>query len=121
MLLPSSISRWPASDVLGEKFEDLDSCLIDFGRKYDIFIEGFRVRIRSKQFAWHEHARCSQDIVTGVNFLLGYLAGLEIGPPVGNAPHGSHMLTMRWHSGATFGGRRRRFGLKNDWLERWRH
>ncbi|KAG4443784.1 hypothetical protein IFR05_000775 [Cadophora sp. M221] len=41
--------------------------------------------------------------VTGADFLLGYLAGLEVGPRVGNALHGGHILTMGWHSGAVFG------------------
>ncbi|PVH85958.1 2-methylcitrate dehydratase PrpD [Cadophora sp. DSE1049] len=61
--------------------------------------------------------------VTGADFLLGYLAGLEVGPRVGNALHGSHMLTMGWHSGAVFGGSAsaasvsKMFGLNADAVE----
>ncbi|KAH6716950.1 hypothetical protein BKA61DRAFT_631014 [Leptodontidium sp. MPI-SDFR-AT-0119] len=42
--------------------------------------------------------------VTRADFSLGYLAGLEVGPRVGNVPHADHILTMGWHSGAVFGG-----------------
>ncbi|KUJ11500.1 putative immune-responsive protein [Mollisia scopiformis] len=41
--------------------------------------------------------------VSGPQFLLSYLVGLETGPRVGNALHGSYILTQGWHSGAVFG------------------
>ncbi|MCW2652455.1 MAG: MmgE/PrpD family protein [Mycobacterium sp.] len=39
----------------------------------------------------------------GDNFLLAAIAGLEVGPRVGGALHGSEMLDRGWHSGAVFG------------------
>ncbi len=41
--------------------------------------------------------------VTGAEFLLGAVAGFEVGPRVGKALHGSQMLSRGWHSGAVFG------------------
>lgn len=41
--------------------------------------------------------------ITGSSFLLAYLVGLEAGPRVGNALHGTHMLSVGWHSGPVFG------------------
>lgn len=41
--------------------------------------------------------------VSGSSFLLAYLVGQEVGPRVGNALHGTHMLSVGWHSGAVFG------------------
>ncbi|KAF8856906.1 2-methylcitrate dehydratase PrpD [Acephala macrosclerotiorum] len=41
--------------------------------------------------------------MTGPQFLLSYLVGLEIGPRVGNALYGTYILTQGWHSGAVFG------------------
>ncbi|KAF4632478.1 hypothetical protein G7Y89_g5646 [Cudoniella acicularis] len=41
--------------------------------------------------------------VNGSSFLLAYLVGLEVGPRVGNALYGKHVLTTGWHSGAVFG------------------
>lgn len=40
---------------------------------------------------------------SGQELLLAYISGLEVGPRVGLALHGSHMLSMGWHSGAVFG------------------
>ena len=45
----------------------------------------------------------SSSPINGSSFLLAYLTGLEVGPRVGNALYGSHMLTRGWHSGAVFG------------------
>jgi 2-methylcitrate dehydratase PrpD len=41
--------------------------------------------------------------VSGRDFLLGVVAGLEVGPRVGLALHGSQMLNRGWHSGSVFG------------------
>ena len=41
--------------------------------------------------------------VSGAQFLLGAIAGFEVGPRVGLALHGGEMLTRGWHSGAVFG------------------
>ncbi|KAL5093966.1 hypothetical protein Trisim1_009438 [Trichoderma cf. simile WF8] len=40
---------------------------------------------------------------SGKDFIVSYIAGLEVGPRVGLALHGPHMLSMGWHSGAVFG------------------
>lgn len=40
---------------------------------------------------------------SGKDLIVAYIAGLEVGPRVGLALHGSHMLSMGWHSGAVFG------------------
>src|SRR5882757_1206643 len=45
----------------------------------------------------------TKSTVSGSSFLLAYLVGLEVGPRVGNALHGTHMLSVGWHSGAIFG------------------
>ncbi len=41
--------------------------------------------------------------VSGQRFLLGAVAGLEVGPRVGAALHGTEMLSRGWHSGPVFG------------------
>jgi aconitate decarboxylase len=41
--------------------------------------------------------------ISGAQFLLSYLVGLEVGPRVGNALYGTYILTQGWHSGAVFG------------------
>jgi aconitate decarboxylase len=45
----------------------------------------------------------AKSTVSGSSFLLAYLVGLEVGPRVGNALYGTHMLSMGWHSGPVFG------------------
>jgi aconitate decarboxylase len=45
----------------------------------------------------------TKSTVSGSSFLLAYLVGLEVGPRVGNALYGTHMLSVGWHSGAVFG------------------
>jgi 2-methylcitrate dehydratase PrpD len=40
---------------------------------------------------------------TGAEFLLGAIAGFEVGPRVGYALHGTQMLDRGWHSGSVFG------------------
>ncbi|UMB71271.1 MmgE/PrpD family protein [Mycobacterium paraterrae] len=41
--------------------------------------------------------------VSGADFLLAAIVGLEVGPRVGYALHGAQMLDRGWHSGAVFG------------------
>ena len=41
--------------------------------------------------------------VSGGRFLLGAIAGCEVGPRVGLALHGAQMLIRGWHSGSVFG------------------
>ena len=41
--------------------------------------------------------------VTGADFLLATIVGYEVGPRVGLALNGGHMLSQGWHSGAVFG------------------
>ena len=41
--------------------------------------------------------------VSGAKFLLGAVAGFEVGPRVGMALHGAEMLSRGWHSGSVFG------------------
>lgn len=41
--------------------------------------------------------------VSGHDFLLGAIAGFEVGPRVGLALHGAEMLSRGWHSGSVFG------------------
>lgn len=40
---------------------------------------------------------------TGAEFLLGAVAGFEVGPRVGYTLHGTQMLDRGWHSGPVFG------------------
>jgi 2-methylcitrate dehydratase PrpD len=48
---------------------------------------------------------CSEELggVSGQTFLLGVIAGCEVGTRVGLALHGTEMLSRGWHSGAVFG------------------
>jgi 2-methylcitrate dehydratase PrpD len=48
---------------------------------------------------------CAEELgnVNGQQFLLGAVAGFEVGPRVGMALHGSQMLSRGWHSGSVFG------------------
>jgi hypothetical protein len=48
---------------------------------------------------------CASQIgmVSGEHFLLGAVAGFEVGPRVGLALHGAEMLSRGWHSGPVFG------------------
>jgi aconitate decarboxylase len=48
---------------------------------------------------------CAEELghVTGDKFLLGAVAGFEVGPRVGMALHGAQMLSRGWHSGSVFG------------------
>ena len=40
---------------------------------------------------------------TGAEFLLALIIGLEVGPRVGNALHGTDLLESGWHCGTVFG------------------
>jgi 2-methylcitrate dehydratase PrpD len=48
---------------------------------------------------------CAEELgqVSGEKFLLGAVAGFEVGPRVGMALHGAQMLSRGWHSGSVFG------------------
>jgi 2-methylcitrate dehydratase PrpD len=48
---------------------------------------------------------CAEHLsgVSGEQFLLGAIAGFEVGPRVGMALHGAQMLSRGWHSGSVFG------------------
>jgi aconitate decarboxylase len=48
---------------------------------------------------------CAEQLgsVNGERLLLGAIAGFEVGPRVGMALHGAHMLSRGWHSGSVFG------------------
>jgi 2-methylcitrate dehydratase PrpD len=48
---------------------------------------------------------CAQELghVDGGRFLLGAIAGFEVGPRVGMALHGAQTLSRGWHSGSVFG------------------
>ena len=56
-------------------------------------------------FAAAEHAKAlhASSKSSGIDFLLAYIIGCEVGPRVGLALHGERMLTLGWHSGAVFG------------------
>ncbi|KAI8626803.1 hypothetical protein F5Y19DRAFT_190214 [Xylariaceae sp. FL1651] len=41
--------------------------------------------------------------ISGSDLLLATIVGYEVGPRVGQALHGAHVLTTGWHSGAVFG------------------
>ena len=49
------------------------------------------------------HQISTKPTISGENFLLAYLTGLEVGPRVGNSLYGADILTCGWHSGAVFG------------------
>lgn len=51
----------------------------------------------------HLSAQDKSSAVSGRDFLLAHIISCEVGPRVGRALHGGHILTMGWHSGAVFG------------------
>jgi aconitate decarboxylase len=51
----------------------------------------------------HLIARQEATVVSGSDFLLSMIVGYEVGPRVGLALHGPHVLSQGWHSGAVFG------------------
>lgn len=48
---------------------------------------------------------CAEQLgkVSGARFLLGAVAGFEVGPRVGMALNGGQMVSRGWHSGSVFG------------------
>ncbi|KAJ3493123.1 hypothetical protein NLG97_g4938 [Lecanicillium saksenae] len=53
--------------------------------------------------AAHVGSRPDGAAFRGDELLTSYLVGIEVGPRVGLGLHGTHMLSMGWHSGAVFG------------------
>ncbi|KAL7953927.1 2-methylcitrate dehydratase PrpD [Trichoderma compactum] len=97
----------------GRRINALNSCLLNSS-----FIQGFELD------DWHTGAPLHSNSIilpallaasdhlslkpasysaSGKDFIVSYIAGLEVGPRVGLALHGPHMLSMGWHSGAVFG------------------
>ncbi|KAH8660474.1 hypothetical protein BX600DRAFT_57061 [Xylariales sp. PMI_506] len=48
-------------------------------------------------------ATAQSSPVSGADILLAAIVGYEVGPRVGLALYGAHVLSMGWHSGAVFG------------------
>ena len=76
------------------------------------FIQGFelddfhpRAPLHSASLVIPALLACAEELgrVSGADFLLGAVAGFEVGPRVGLALHGGQMLSRGWHSGAVFG------------------
>ena len=53
--------------------------------------------------AQHTNMRDQRATISGADILLATIVGYEVGPRVGLALHGTHVLTTGWHSGAVFG------------------
>ncbi|CEJ94422.1 hypothetical protein VHEMI09956 [[Torrubiella] hemipterigena] len=53
--------------------------------------------------AQHVTGKESDTRIDGRNLILATVAGYEVGPRVGLALYGSHVLSKGWHSGAVFG------------------
>jgi aconitate decarboxylase len=56
-------------------------------------------------FAASEHVMAKEKTakIHGSDFLLSMIIGYEIGPRIGLALYGAHVLSMGWHSGTVFG------------------
>lgn len=76
------------------------------------FIQGFelddfhpRAPLHSASLVLPALLACAEHLggVGGERFLLGAVAGFEVGPRVGLGLHGIEMLSRGWHSGAVFG------------------
>lgn len=76
------------------------------------FIQGFelddvhpRAPLHSASLVIPSLLACAEELggVSGEAFLLGAIAGFEVGPRVGLALRGLQMLSRGWHSGAVFG------------------
>ena len=98
-----------------------NSTLIGWGRKISApaaallngtFIQGFELDdyhplapLHSASLVLPSLLACAetQGHVSGAKFLLGAVAGFEVGPRVGLALHGAEMLSRGWHSGSVFG------------------
>ncbi|MDQ2733422.1 MAG: MmgE/PrpD family protein [Pseudomonadota bacterium] len=98
-----------------------NSTIIGWGRKISApaaallngtFIQGFELDdyhplapLHSASLVLPSLLACAetQGKVSGAKFLLGAIAGFEVGPRVGLALHGAEMLSRGWHSGSVFG------------------
>ena len=98
-----------------------NSTMIGWGRKISApaaallngtFIQGFELDdyhplapLHSASLVLPSLLACAemQGNVSGAKFLLGAVAGFEVGPRVGLALHGAEMLSRGWHSGSVFG------------------
>jgi 2-methylcitrate dehydratase PrpD len=118
-------ARLPWSDTAVEtitRFEGTgDRTIIGWGRTASApvacllngtFIQGFELDDFHPLGPLHSAAvvvpavlACSEELghVSGEKFLLGAIAGFEVGPRVGMALHGAEMLSRGWHSGSVFG------------------
>ena len=118
-------ARLPWSDTAVEtitRFEGAgDRTIIGWGRTASApvacllngtFIQGFELDDFHPLGPLHSAAvvvpsllACSEELghVSGGKFLLGAVAGFEVGPRVGMALHGAEMLSRGWHSGSVFG------------------
>lgn len=76
------------------------------------FIQGFELDdfhplgpLHSASLVLPSLLACAEELggVSGAGFLLGAIAGFEVGPRVGMALHGTQMLSRGWHSGSVFG------------------
>jgi aconitate decarboxylase len=76
------------------------------------FIQGFELDdfhplgpLHSASLVLPSLLACAEELghVNGAAFLLGAIAGFEVGPRVGMALHGTQMLSRGWHSGSVFG------------------
>jgi 2-methylcitrate dehydratase PrpD len=76
------------------------------------FIQGFelddfhpRAPLHSASLVLPALLACAEHLggVSGERFVLGAVAGFEVGPRVGLGLHGIEMLSRGWHSGAVFG------------------
>ncbi len=118
-------ARLPWSDTAVEtvtRFEGTgDKTIIGWGRTASgpvacllngTFIQGFELDdfhplgpLHSASVVIPSLLACSEELghVSGDRFLLGAVAGFEVGPRVGMALHGAQMLSRGWHSGSVFG------------------
>lgn len=118
-------ARLPWSDTAVEtitRFEGSgDKTIIGWGRTASgpvacllngTFIQGFELDDFHPLGPLHSAAvvipallACAEELghVSGQQFLLGAIAGFEVGPRVGMALHGAQMLSRGWHSGSVFG------------------
>lgn len=76
------------------------------------FIQGFelddfhpRAPLHSASLVLPALLACAEHVggVSGESFVLGAVAGFEVGPRVGLGLHGIEMLSRGWHSGSVFG------------------
>jgi 2-methylcitrate dehydratase PrpD len=98
-----------------------DRIVIGWGRKLGApaaallngtFIQGFELDdyhpyapLHSASLVIPSLLACAEGLgnIDGKRFLLGAVAGYEVGPRVGLALHGGQMLSRGWHSGSVFG------------------